>query len=893
MSKEKLSVKREHKGLLLLLLPLFSLLIFIGCQNPVSPAADLAAPQEGKGSFTLSLSSRARTILPDTPVITDFAKYNLAFTPTSGGSAVNADYTNASPETPISISLEPGTYKLVVKAYLSGDKLAAEGTLNSILIEPGKNTNGSVALNALLSGGQGTFTWDITLPDDVISATMAMGGETVDLRTSASGSRSLSSGLYNLTFDLKKTNETVVWKELLYVYQNLESRHPFQFTNAHFSNPNYTVTYKYNDNNSTSDKVQSVLHGNTSAKPDDPTRTYYSFGGWYTNEGLTQAFAFGNAVTANLTLYAKWNPVIYTVTFNANGGTGTPPAHMTVQAGPDASIILPSAGGLSHPSPGYTFAGWNTASNGGGIAYITGVSCSVTDNATLFAIWEYNPVEVAFNNLTANGTAGSSTTTLLTLTFDKAIPGLAAGDITLSGNTGAIKGTLTGTGPVYQLTINGITAAGQVTVSVSKAGYAITPVNQNVNVYFYAAPETTTFISLTADGSDFAATTKLILTFSKDITGLTATDITLNSGSTGANKGTLTRVGTGVYELSVIGITADGNVTVTVSKDGYTINSASKNILVSSDLTFTLWQDGLTQNGSPTKTTTKIIITLNKDIPGLDNITNLESVGITGLGGVRYSVIYRGSGVYELPIGGITSSGEVGIKLVKDDYSYPSSTTYVYIPVYYYSPTIAVSFQSLTADGSDSLNPATTTKLTLQFEKDIIGFGLSDITTFNVGNTGATIEALNKTGTGKYELALSGITASGQVTVGVTKAGYAIDPPSKVVVVHYYAPSVSTEGLNITFAQIADSAPSIASGITLYRNSGNGRQTSATFSVANPSQYSITPIWYINGKKVVGNSITVHSMNYDYYSVGEHFLTLEVVRNGRTYSKRVTFNIAN
>jgi len=81
---------------------------------------------------------------------------------------------------------------------------------------------------------------------------------------------------------------------------------------------------------------------------------------------------------------------------------------------------------------------------------------------------------VTFTSAVANGTAGTTTTTQLTLTFSAPIPGLAAADITLTGMEGLEKGTLTGTGPQYTLPISGITAAGTVTVTVARAGFHIT-----------------------------------------------------------------------------------------------------------------------------------------------------------------------------------------------------------------------------------------------------------------------------------------------------------------------------------------------------------------------------------------------------------------------------------
>ncbi|MDR2702486.1 MAG: formylglycine-generating enzyme family protein [Spirochaetaceae bacterium] len=190
---------------------------------------------------------------------------------------------------------------------------------------------------------------------------------------------------------------------------------------------------------------------------------------------------------------------------------------------------------------------------------------------------------VTFTSLTADGSA-TATTTKLTLTFDKDITGLSAADITLtSGSTGAVKGSLarTGTG-VYELAVAGITAGGSVTVAVSKSGYTITGGPKTVTVYRYVSPTdiAAAFTNLTADGSAAATTAKLTLTFDKDITGLSAEDITLDGGSTGVVKGSLTRTGTGVYELAVAGIMAGGSVTVAVSKSGYTITGGLKTVTV-------------------------------------------------------------------------------------------------------------------------------------------------------------------------------------------------------------------------------------------------------------------------------------------------------------------------
>jgi len=89
-----------------------------------------------------------------------------------------------------------------------------------------------------------------------------------------------------------------------------------------------------------------------------------------------------------------------------------------------------------------------------------------------------------------------------------------------------------------------------------------------------------TFTDLTANGSPTATTKKLTLTFDKDIADLSAADISLDAGTTGAVKGTLTRTDTGTYDLAVAGIGKTGPVAAFVSKSGYNITGGPKTVTV-------------------------------------------------------------------------------------------------------------------------------------------------------------------------------------------------------------------------------------------------------------------------------------------------------------------------
>ena len=108
----------------------------------------------------------------------------------------------------------------------------------------------------------------------------------------------------------------------------------------------------------------------------DPTKEGHVFGGWYSDEELTQEVKFESyKVVGEVTLYAKWIANEYTVTFNSNGGSSV--ASQTVKYG--SSVQLPANPTLE----GYNFAGWYTD------ATLTTpyVNAKIKGDTTLYAKW--------------------------------------------------------------------------------------------------------------------------------------------------------------------------------------------------------------------------------------------------------------------------------------------------------------------------------------------------------------------------------------------------------------------------------------------------------------------------------------------------------------------------
>jgi uncharacterized repeat protein (TIGR02543 family) len=136
----------------------------------------------------------------------------------------------------------------------------------------------------------------------------------------------------------------------------------------------------------------------------DPTKIFY---GWNTAaDGTGTSYPAGSTITmnANKILYAQWVSATpqYTVTYIANGGTGTIPTQ-TYPGGVQVTI----SGQSSLTRPGYAFLGWNTAANGTGSIYTPTSSVVINSNITLYAQWAPGTVIKDCGSFTGN-TQGTS-----------------------------------------------------------------------------------------------------------------------------------------------------------------------------------------------------------------------------------------------------------------------------------------------------------------------------------------------------------------------------------------------------------------------------------------------------------------------------------------------------
>ena len=231
----------------------------------------------------------------------------------------------------------------------------------------------------------------------------------------------------------------------------------------------YTVTFDPQGGDSVSPII--VPLGSSTSAPTPPTKVNYTFNGWWTEViGGTQIL-FPYTPSGNITLRARWVANFFTVVFDSQGGSildslqlsansliDTPTA--SIRSGyrllgwsldksensvvfpynpnnaptelyaiwqliPNSTVTFDSNGGSgsmsaqtantarsltinSYTRSGYSFAGWNTQSNGGGTEYLDSATYAFNADITLYAIWTPITLSVTFDSQSGSSVTGAT-----------------------------------------------------------------------------------------------------------------------------------------------------------------------------------------------------------------------------------------------------------------------------------------------------------------------------------------------------------------------------------------------------------------------------------------------------------------------------------------------------
>lgn len=167
----------------------------------------------------------------------------------------------------------------------------------------------------------------------------------------------------------------------------------------------YTISYNANGGSNVP-ASQTKVHGVTlTLSSTIPYRFNYEFLGWSTSISATTAtYTAGGSYTGNVsvTLFAVWRykPATYTVSYDANGGTGAP-GRQTKTYGVTLTLTT-----IQPTRRNYLFLGWSKDRNATSASYTAGGSYTDNSDVTLYAVWQYNP-ETYTIRYDANGGTGA------------------------------------------------------------------------------------------------------------------------------------------------------------------------------------------------------------------------------------------------------------------------------------------------------------------------------------------------------------------------------------------------------------------------------------------------------------------------------------------------------
>jgi uncharacterized repeat protein (TIGR02543 family) len=333
---------------------------FAAVNVTVTLGSGLEPVADDEGFTTIKLSTSALGVASDAKVKADGVAVDTVVTTETAGYTVKAKLGNA---TIIIIPLQ--WYRSTHLGYVTKLEI------------PAKAKTGATTGFTLSASVEGSIDLSKAHTGDALSETKA------DL----SADQLIRYVLADDTWSAKYTGVDIV--DTLQAAKDLEiALSSFTYTSNIVTAQPTTYSVTYDSAGGSSVSTETVLHDQQAKEPAPPTRTGYTFAGWYNGE---TAYNFSTPVTGNVELTAKWEDVYNTVTFNSAGGSS-----VNIQS------VKYGATAQEPPTPtrsGYSFMGWYN----GTTQY--DFSTPVTEALTLTAQWYELPTVPV-----STGNNGSTTT---------------------------------------------------------------------------------------------------------------------------------------------------------------------------------------------------------------------------------------------------------------------------------------------------------------------------------------------------------------------------------------------------------------------------------------------------------------------------------------------------
>ena len=166
----------------------------------------------------------------------------------------------------------------------------------------------------------------------------------------------------------------------------------------------YTISFNANGGSGAPSSITKKHFTNATLPSDKPYRTGYTFKGWGTSSSTSYAaYQPGSTfyTNANTTLYAVWSAKTYTISYNANGGSGGPGSQTKTHG------IKMLISRVEPTRSGYTFLGWSTSPSASSASYQPGEWYYANADRTFYAVWKKNAPATYTVSYDANGGSGA------------------------------------------------------------------------------------------------------------------------------------------------------------------------------------------------------------------------------------------------------------------------------------------------------------------------------------------------------------------------------------------------------------------------------------------------------------------------------------------------------
>ena len=272
----------------------------------------------------------------------------------------------------------------------------------------------------------------------------------------------------------------------------IDTNYPSKTLYAVFTANTYKISFNNNGGSGTMDTITCTYGKDCKLSTNTFTKTGYTFAGWsktsagaieYTNNETVKNLA----TSGSITLYAKWTANTYTITYNANGGSGSM-SKTTCTYDTDCTIA-----GNSFTRTGYTFASWTKDSTTGTV-YSVGAkvkNLATSGNVNMYAKWNTNTYKIAYTM--NNGTLGTNKPTSANYDANVLIDNPTK-NLTVTINANNQGSTISKTSVTQAQTFNGWTVTG-LNTSTAKTGTSSSSVT---TAYTGTSTKNTYFKNLTA-----------------------------------------------------------------------------------------------------------------------------------------------------------------------------------------------------------------------------------------------------------------------------------------------------------------------------------------------------------------------------------------------------------